>query len=46
VVLIAGLIIIWPVRAKLKMTFSLPVNVKKHPLPFAVHRLARLELRE
>ena len=34
------------VRAKLRMTFSLPANVKKHPLPFAVHRLARLELRE
>ena len=34
------------VRAKLRMTFFLPANVKKHPLPFAVHRLARLELHE
>ena len=34
------------VRAKLRMMFSLPANVKKHPLPFAVHRFARPELRD
>ena len=34
------------VRAKLRMMFSLPANVKKHPLPFAVHMLARPELCE
>ena len=34
------------VRARLRVMFSLPANVKKHPLPFAVHRLARPELHE
>ena len=34
------------VRARLRVMFSLPANVKSHPLPFAVHRLARPELRE
>ena len=43
-VLTAGLIIIVMVRAKLRVMLSLPANVKKHPLPFAVHRLARPEL--
>ena len=28
------------------MTFSLPANIKKHPQPFAMHRLARLELHD
>ena len=45
-VLTAGLIIIVMVRAKLRVMLSLAANVKKHPLPFAVHRLARPELRK
>ena len=34
------------VRARLRMMFSLPANVKKRSLPFAVHKLAGQELRE
>ena len=34
------------VRARLRMMFSLPANVKKRSLPFAVHKLAGRELSE
>ena len=34
------------VRARLRVLPPLPANVKKHPLPFAIHKFARPELCE